>query len=721
MPTACPSPERLLDLVDGRSSPAERRAVLDHLELCSVCTAAIAHTSASTRRIDAVLERADPVREVEHGGRVGRYVVLSPLGSGGFATVFKAYDPELDRRIALKLLSPTIASRYGQDLLVHEAHVLARLNHPNVVAVYDAGVQDGIVFIAMEFIAGRTLRTEMGQRSPWRRARDIIVAAARGLAAAHAAKLVHRDVKPENILVGNDGRVRLVDFGLAHDGLADKGLHAGTPAYMSPEQHLGEPATSRSDQFALCVCLFEMLHGERPFRGSDLETLREAVTSGRIAVVSRGDVPRWLDEVVRRGLSRRPEDRHASIDALLVALAGPRARGPVLLLTGTLGLAALVGAFVWPTATEHVDPLDDFTNQARAAAARFFFVYPPHDDPNYASAYRWILRLESSGRGAAALALAAALRAEFADTLCRLGDRYWERTGGRIFSVEYYAQALVFDPERLTPRERVSLTDAQLAELRRRAGEQDFTESELIAAELVAAYAEADVDARARRLQMLQPFVTALPTPLATMLGILEVGRDEDLAGTATPIPRAPARDAAAVSDVLPAVAAATPALGNPPQAGTGERESGREERSGPLKTESAASAETKVASAHATAVELQAAGAAFERGDFDAAAAGYRRALRLDRRASAAHAGLAQVFFEQGRFSDALAAALMAVELAPGRADYYLLLGDAQLKVFRYDDARMSYERAATHGAPEAASRLRLLDTQLAGRAKGG
>jgi tetratricopeptide (TPR) repeat protein len=283
----------------------------------------------------------EPVR----GANVGRYIVLGTVGTGAMGIVLAAYDPHLDRKVALKLLHNQDAT---PERLQREAQTLARLDHPNVVSVHDVGLHDGRVFVALDFVQGKNLRQwmdEVAEPRFWREVVTVFSAAARGLAAAHAAGLVHRDFKPENIMLGN-GRVRVMDFGLARvdtetspdDGLAEvrtnTGRHArldpltqsgampGTPAYMSPEQFRGQVADAQSDQFSFCVALYEALYGERPFADRSWEELRDAVTQGQLRAAPKGSpVPTWLRKVLIRGLATDVLDRFESVEALLAALA----------------------------------------------------------------------------------------------------------------------------------------------------------------------------------------------------------------------------------------------------------------------------------------------------------------------------------------------------------------------------------------------------------------
>jgi tetratricopeptide (TPR) repeat protein len=297
------------------------------------------------------------------GDTMGRYIVLNQIGAGGMGEVYAAYDPELDRKLAIKLLRSVASSSSrgteGRARLLREAQAMARLSHPNVVAVHDVGTFGEQVFVAMEFVEGSTLRAWV-QEQPrkWREVLQVFLRAGRGLAAAHAAGLVHRDFKPDNVLLGKDGRVRVADFGLARPAtpaaaseakpppsaapaegvistaalsidapLTRTGAVLGTPAYMSPEQHRGEATDARTDQFSFCVALYEALYEERPFGGDTAGEVAREVTAGRVRDPPRDSgVPVWVRRVLVRGLAPKPEDRYPSMDALLAELSkDPRA------------------------------------------------------------------------------------------------------------------------------------------------------------------------------------------------------------------------------------------------------------------------------------------------------------------------------------------------------------------------------------------------------------
>jgi len=316
------------------------------------------------------------------GERLGRYEIERKVGAGGMGEVYAAHDPQLDRRVAIKVLPATYRTADSAARLVREAQALAKLTHPNVVAVHDAGEVDGRVFLAMQFVEGTTLGEHLARHAlP---AADIValfVAAGRGLAAAHAAGLVHRDFKPGNVLIDAAGHVAVTDFGLARaaDELAaaerlvprvataahtppprsarssldsnvtQAGALIGTPAYMAPEQHHGERGSARSDQFAFCVALWEALFRTHPFvpPGHDAVTspfeYTHLITAGALVTPAAGHaVPRRVIAALTRGLERAPERRWPSVAALLDELEPPVA--PYRTAVVALAAAATVGA-----------------------------------------------------------------------------------------------------------------------------------------------------------------------------------------------------------------------------------------------------------------------------------------------------------------------------------------------------------------------------------------
>jgi eukaryotic-like serine/threonine-protein kinase len=270
---------------------------------------------------------------LQPGAVVGRYRLLQLVGRGGMGEVYAAHDPELDRKIAIKIMrANAVGDGVEAARLMREARTIARLSHPNLVTVYDVGTSDGRVFVAMELIEGDTVAAWLDQQ---RRPRDEILRvfclAGRGLAAAHRAGIIHRDFKPQNVMVTADGAVRVMDFGLAAirqtllgpnaPRLTRVGSILGTPLYMSPEQLCGQPVDPRADQFSFCVSLYEALYGERPFAGENFAQLRAAVLEGRPRPVPPSSrVPARVRAILLRGLSVVPGRRFANMEALLKEL-----------------------------------------------------------------------------------------------------------------------------------------------------------------------------------------------------------------------------------------------------------------------------------------------------------------------------------------------------------------------------------------------------------------
>ena len=343
-PLTCPDETTLSDFLAGMLPEEERTRVLAHLDGCEGCQRQVALGASSTPGVPE--EEADT--PLTPGARLSRYVVLERIGRGAMGEVYAAQDPELERQVALKLLRSE--GRHVEELrlrLLREAQSLARLSHPHVVAVHDVGVCAQGVFLAMELVEGCTLAEWLKQPRPWPEVLRVFVDAGRGLAAAHAAGLVHRDFKPANVLVGRDGRVRVTDFGLARSSeredvpgqrgtlpsapiraddvvspLTRTGALLGTPAYMSPEQLVGQGADALSDQFSFCVALHEALHGMRPFEGKTLEELGEAMRAEQVRPPGgESKVPARVRRAVRRGLRAQPGERHPSMEALLAELA----------------------------------------------------------------------------------------------------------------------------------------------------------------------------------------------------------------------------------------------------------------------------------------------------------------------------------------------------------------------------------------------------------------
>lgn len=350
--------------------------------------------------MEAVRERAEKsLFGSAAPAKLGRYVLLGSSADGGMGIVYAAYDPDLHRKVALKVLHPRRQSdERAHERLIAEARALAKLDHPNVVKVHDVITQGDQVVIVMEWVEGNTLVAwERERPRSWRDIVAVYSQAGHGLAAAHGVEVVHRDFKPSNAIVGDDGRVRVLDFGLARPATPDDGplpdaseeaaLSLGSPrddgsmtsltatgdivgtlAYASPEQLAGKPVTPASDQFSFGVSLHRALEGVPPFVGKDAEGLARSIRSGRIALASDTRTPpKWLRSIVSRTLAEPPAARFPSMSALLAELARPRGwrrwRTPVVM-SGCV-LVALLAGRIWPGG----DPLARCNAGAAEAAA----------------------------------------------------------------------------------------------------------------------------------------------------------------------------------------------------------------------------------------------------------------------------------------------------------------------------------------------------------------
>lgn len=394
MTDSCPSNATLEAFARGGLDDRARASVATHIRDCPKCQAAFLpialHTSALQRTaFDSPRARArstsrdvplPPTGEVltdpgthdgfedthvsdeklnplaapslQRGESLERYVILERLGAGGMGEVYTAWDPALDRKVAVKILRPEFLqddpalTEQLKTRMLREAQALARLSHPNVVTIHDVGVSGQHVFLAMEFAEGQTLKAWLAAKPrSWRQILEVFLAAGEGLAAAHAVGITHRDFKPDNVVVGADGRVRVMDFGLAHahaekedkptpvpvgDGdspsaikrrITQPGMMLGTPAYMSPEALYGRATDSRSDQFSFCVALFEALFGLRPFLGETPGAIAAELEAGRLQAPPRDTpVPRRVHHLLLRGLEKSPDKRFQTLQALLIQL-----------------------------------------------------------------------------------------------------------------------------------------------------------------------------------------------------------------------------------------------------------------------------------------------------------------------------------------------------------------------------------------------------------------
>ncbi len=352
------------------------RGALDHVADCTTCRELVSMACAA--RTNGI-PRGGEACQLAAGVLLGRHRIERPLGAGGMGVVYLARDLELDRQVAVKTLRRRGETQNPEayEALVRESQVLARLNHPHVVTVYEVGRHGGAGYLIMEHVEGGTVRDWLAAapRSVLAIA-DVYAQAGRGLAAAHAIGLVHRDVKPDNVLVGADNRARISDFGLADTASAGDGTLQGTVRYMAPEVLGGAPADPRSDQWSLCASLWESLFGVPPFAGTTERELASAIARGLDGPPADPETPPWLRRALVRGLQIEPSDRFASVDDLARALVPPRL--PVKRLVGAVlasaalaaGLGAMIGARPAPLVCD--SQVAEWSQPQRAALARHF-------------------------------------------------------------------------------------------------------------------------------------------------------------------------------------------------------------------------------------------------------------------------------------------------------------------------------------------------------------
>jgi serine/threonine protein kinase len=680
--------------------------------------------------------------------RIGRYHVLKAIGEGGMGVVYSAFDEELDRRVAIKVLAADVATEFkGRTRIIREAQAMAKLSHPNVVHVYEVGEVSGHVYVAMEYVRGTTLREWLdGGARPLPERLEMILQAGEGLAAAHDSGIIHRDFKPENVMVGKDGRARVLDFGLARgegEGsdkrsqtgdtltahlperagsmlsvqVTQHGTIMGTPAYMSPEQHFGLPTDARSDQFGFCVVLYEALYGARPYAAGNRMALAMAAKQEQIQPPPAGSVvPQRLREIAVRGLRADPAARFGSMRELLAALRAamspPASRSPWLFvaLAGVVALAVALVLVLGRRDAPSVVPsaVEELAASARLWASRAHWVYPDPATPEQ-TALRAVtdLRALEGDLDAPGEAGADELSREFADTLARLGDHYWDAAGGRVFARDFYAQALLFDPALAHARERSGVMPGELAELRERAERGGFSAEELAAASELAELAtplietaDAPVPAEivAAKVETVRKRASKRRAETSHVSGDSPTIDASPSAGSivaTAPPPEAAAEPPALPPELLPVGEAATDAAATP-QPGDA-----------PVPNDPAAQRElAKALVAEAKKLKKQ--------GKRDAALKKMFEASRADRRYAPAWDGLRDLHFQIGAYQEAAQYGEKAIKLAPGNGQYHLRVGEAYWKLKEYDAAERAWKTAQSLGVEQATDRLENLRKTL-------
>ncbi len=555
---------------------------------------------------------------------------------------------------------------------------------------------------------------------------------------------MHRDFKPENVMVATDGRARVLDFGLArgtdeHDDASDErvgeqtlraalpdrpgsvlsaqltkhGSIMGTPAYMSPEQHFGVPTDAASDQFNFCVVLYEAMYGVRPFTAENRMALAFATRQGNIEAAPTGtSVPAALREIVVRGLSPDPAARWPSLRALLDALRDAtapkvaRTRGTWVAIAA-LGVAvvALAAVLLGPRPeAPRASEVESLAASARLWASRAHWVYPDAAAPEQ-TALRAVAalralegELDDSGE-----TQAVELGLEFGGTLARLGDQYWDAEGGRVFARDFYAQALLFDPTLEHARTRSGFLPGELAELRARAEQGEFSQAELAAAdelvELAAPVLAAEASAPAP--EQIASAVSRVRTRAERRRGgshVADAGRIRAVEVSPPASPPAAIEPVAAPTVIEPIAA---PSVIEPVAVPT---------EPAPLEGDGTESPRDPAAARERAKALVAEARRQKGQGKRDAALKTMFEATRVDKRFAPAWDGLRDLHFQQGAYHEAVQYGEKAVKLAPGNGQYHLRLGEAHWKLADYAAAEKAWTTAAALGVAQARERLESL-----------
>jgi len=691
-----------------------------------------------------------------------RYRLVRWLGEGGMGVVYEAEHEDIERRVALKVLRPEASEDPAQAAQFREeARAASRIGSPNIVEIFDFGeLPDGRLMFAMELLSGHGLDTEL-DRCPMDQARmiGILRQVCKGLAAAHSVGIVHRDVKPDNIiLITHNGRadwVKVVDFGIATVQSDTNVGAAGTPHYMAPEQVLGHAIDFRLDMYAFGCTAYELLVGKPPFVAPTVEEILEHQLTHTPQPPSErcpaGTVHPALEAVILRCLEKDPTKRYHDMRDVEAALceaqiaAGfhtpyddlplpevdpdrlerlrrdmpqpgvivPRRRWlwPAVAALSTLAATALaLLIFLRPApAPEEQDVVDQLANLARAAAGRGQWVYPPPTNLTETSLIK-VRTLETFEGPAADYARekAVELRREFADTLTRLGDQWWEDEGTRPVARDLYVQAYFFDKNNARALERSGTTVGVLADLESRALVGRFSAGELKTSDLVAAIVSEDEAKTEEAFAGLGE--SASPVLLASAEKVVESKRTS------------PRRKPAPVPDPfaeVPPPAAQTPANtpgSENPAAKTGSAPVPGGDPGATAKTGSTPGVVAPSRDSKLSQKLVKEARAAFNAGKRKEAESLFHQALAADNRNAAALIGLSDLEFDRNAPQRAADYAEKAVAVAPKVGSYHLKLGDAYYKLLRYGDARNAYLKAKDLGVREADERLAKLKSKLGG-----
>ncbi|MBL8947145.1 MAG: protein kinase [Myxococcales bacterium] len=695
-----------------------------------------------------------------------RYRILRWLGEGGMGVVYEAEHIDIERKVALKILRFDL-SRQPRMVQVFrdEARAASRLGSNYIVEIFDFGeLPDGRSFFAMELLAGHDLVPTDGQVIEPGRLVGMMRQVCKGLHVAHRAGVVHRDVKPENIItVTENGRadtIKIVDFGISAMLAAGNtdGSIAGTPHYMAPEQINGTAFDGRLDVYSLGCTAYELLCGSPPFDAESIEDLLHLQLTGvptplreRRAELAAAPA---LERVIARCLAKRAEDRYADMADLEAALceaqiadrlstpwddlplpelpdvarrerllremptpgviAPARSRWlwPIVAGTSTLAAAAL-GLFLAfgrkpePAAPVVHDEVERLATEARDAAAKLNWVLPPPREPDAPTAYRQIRELEGIEGEAEAVAdeRAAGLRSEFSATLTRQADALWDQ-GAKLAATNHYLWALAFEPGNRHAYDRAGVDNAMLLDFIRRAKDGDFTQSELALGLIATVQTEGDPTLLAAKNDEIDAAMEGLSPQAAVMIGdALDVEgsrRKKRVPETAVAV--------AAVNPVVPAGPVVTP----PVEAEVVAEESKLAKRRRNLGVDPRAvlgGAERDPDRAKELAEQGMAALRAGRRSD---ASSLFNQAIAFDRSNATALMGLSDIAFDTGADTKAVNYAEKAVEASPGNQTYRLKLGDAYYKVLRYREALAQYEEAKKKGSGKAEERIARVKAKL-------
>jgi tRNA A-37 threonylcarbamoyl transferase component Bud32 len=717
---------------------------------------------AETTSLAAMIDERVPKLNIGSTIPDTRLRIVRWLGQGGMGVVFEVRHLDIERRYAAKLLSiaknPARTRRFRD-----EARTISQIGSPWIVEIFDfKELADGRLMYVMELVPGPSLYALQRDEGPLPLPRLIGLArqVCKGLHDAHAVGFIHRDIKPENIMLGVDAegreQVKLVDFGLAALLHGPKiANNSGTPAYMSPEQCRGLDADERTDIYSFGATLYELACGQLPFDGPDERTVRASHLGAQPRPPSEritGGLPPGLDQIILRCMAKQPRDRYASaaeLEAAIIELQLElRVRTPfddlptpkiddarrqrrldegllhlrsseqqaerrrMFVGVSLLVVVAVSAAIGWKFEAqerEQAMSLGDreiatLSDRARSAAARASWVYPPYTDPEAQTAYVVLLELDALELPGAEVA-AHTLRQEFAGTLVNLGDIYWDREGGHQFAVEYYVQALLFEPDNERASQRAGITPFILLELHARAKAGDFTPAQLVALQPLTSLAETDPQQRIEKLTAVRDDRRRQKLDVDDVELLLA-----DLGGK--PEVEAIEVEPVALPDIVPG------------EGETGEDETGSDTETGEAETGEtegelpAAASRTPTSSQNPTKAKatVASAKAAYDAGRAGDAETLFHQALAQDRRNTDALVGLHRIHFDRGQWRQALDFARRAAALRPKRADLQIFVGDSCMKVIDYECARTSYQAAQRLGDPRAQQRLQILVDRLGG-----